>query len=101
VKTDIDLKKSINRLFFSDRPDRIIESRNRFENKKNLFKNDLLILKLCIFHTHISTVIYFREFANTLISKIGVDEREPRGTIFFRTIHPHTFFCSFFLCWYR
>jgi hypothetical protein len=90
-RSEIDLKKSINRLFFSDRPDRIIESRNRFDNKKNQYKNDLLILKLC---SHISTVIYFRKFANTLISKMRVDQRKPRG----HHIFPYytQFFCSFF-----
>jgi hypothetical protein len=60
-RSEIDLKKSINRLFFSDRPDRIIESRNRFENQKKSIEkwsfnfeimftnfNRYLISKICI-----------------------------------------------------
>jgi hypothetical protein len=68
-RSDIDLKKSINRLFFSDRPDRILSHEIELKTKKNQQKNDFLI-------SHLSTVIYFRKCVFTLISKMRGNERK-------------------------
>jgi hypothetical protein len=73
-RSEIDLKQSINCLFFPDRPDRIIESRNRFENKNKINRKMILLtLKLC---SHISTVIYFRKCAFALILEMRGNERK-------------------------